>query len=366
MNADQKWMRRCIELALQAEGRTSPNPMVGAVLLSADGEFLSEGFHPKAGEAHAEVFALDKAGERARGGTLYVNLEPCSHFGRTPPCADRVIASGVKRVVLGMKDPNPKVCGKGIERLQAAGIELSYSELETECRNLNRAFIKRIETGLPYLTLKIASTLDGRIADRYGKSRWISGPQARVFVHQVRNKTDCVLIGAKTAVLDDPELNVRELLNSRNPHKAVIDPELQTMPTARLCRQDQSSGAETFLFCSPEKLPTAPKYPESVKLVSVSSDREKNLEESLRYLAAHDIQSVLCEGGARLAAALLEKNLVDEIIWIIAAKLFTDAKARAALDGSLAVPVQNCLQLSESSCRLLGEDFLIQGKIKKS
>lgn len=367
LSIDEQMMRRCLELAKTAEGRTAPNPLVGAVVLDKDGAIAGVGFHPRAGLAHAEVFALDEAKERAEGGTLYVNLEPCSHFGRTPPCADRVIASGVTRVVVGMQDPNPKVSGRGIAKLEEAGIKVEYSTLQDDCRELNRAFVKRMRTGLPWLALKMASTLDGHIADRHGNSRWISGPEARNFVHQLRNTMDCVLIGGTTAVIDNPELNVREIENGRDPHRAVIDPALQVSPKARLCHHKDDSDAWTVIFSSAEKIKGASKYPDRVRLVEAASKGGNTvLQTAMRWLAENDVLSVLCEGGGRLSAALLEERLVDEVYWIVAPKLFVDSFAVPALAGEQLVPVSSCLEFSNLTYTQLGRDMLVKGKLKYS
>lgn len=367
---DDRMMLRCLELARKAEGRTSPNPMVGAVVVDDCGNVIGEGFHKKAGQAHAEVHALEMAGERAVGATLYVNLEPCSHFGRTPPCADRVVESGIKRVVAGMQDPNPRVCGQGTARLRAAGIEVEYSRLEEDCRELNRAFVKRMLTGLPWLSLKMASTLDGRIADYRGNSRWISGSQARCFVHQLRNTTDCVLIGGRTAVIDDPELTVREIENGRNPRRAVVDPDLTVRPDARVCRHKAAEPDEnemeswTAIFARTERVKDAPPFPEKVKLVEIADNAECSfLRQSLGWLAGNGVLSVLCEGGGRLAAALLEEHLVDEVFWIIAPMLFVDAQGVPVLSGKQSVEIGNALRLKNFSCEQLGADLLIRGRL---
>jgi len=363
---DEEMMRRCLQLAQSAAGRTSPNPLVGSLVLDSQGELVAEGYHPKAGLPHAEVFALELAGKRAAGGTLYVNLEPCSHFGRTPPCADRVIASGVKRVIVGMQDPNPQVCGAGIARLRAAGITVDFSTLEKECKELNRAFVKRIQSGLPWLALKMACTLDGRIADRQGKSRWISGSEARAFVHGLRNTYDCVLIGAATALADDPELNVREIESGRNPHRAVADPTLRLSASARLCHHADNSSSWTAIFTGATQIKSAGAFPAQVKLIEANDAAGRtDFARALRWLAENDVQSVLCEGGGRLAAALLEANLVDEIYWILAPRLFVDQSARSVLSGDKAVSIQDCLQLDDICYRQLGCDMLIQGKIRK-
>ena len=365
---DKEMMHRCLDLARKAAGRTAPNPMVGAVLLDRDGKIVGEGFHAAAGQAHAEVNAFEDAAGKGEGGTLYVNLEPCSHFGRTPPCADLVLSSKVARVVVGIEDPNPQVAGTGIKKLRDAGIKVDLSELTNECRELNRAFFKHISSGMPWLTLKMAASLDGRIADRHGKSRWISGPEARHYVQCLRNTYDCVLIGGKTAVLDDPELNVREIQNGRDPHRAVVDPALKLSPQARLCKHKDGSKSWTVIFYDSSLAPQIPEFPESVKLIDLAEHAEpgRRLEEALRWLGSQGVLSVLCEGGGRMAASLLNARLVDELAWIIAPKVFSDSEAIPALAGTLFVPVDDCLQLLDPTYTQLGSDMLVTGKLRKN
>ncbi|MGH9551324.1 MAG: bifunctional diaminohydroxyphosphoribosylaminopyrimidine deaminase/5-amino-6-(5-phosphoribosylamino)uracil reductase RibD, partial [Terriglobales bacterium] len=319
---DSKFMERCLALALQAEGRTAPNPIVGAVIVDKHGDVVGEGYHQKAGEPHAEVYAFDAAGEKAHGGTLYVNLEPCCHHGRTPPCSERVTASGVKRVVVGMQDPNPKVAGGGIKQLRDHGITVDVGVLEEECRWANRGFIKRITAGRPWVCLKMAATLDGRIADRERSSRWITGAEARKHVHELRNRFDCILIGGETALRDDPELTVREIEGARNPHRAVVDPKLKLAATARLLHA--AGDVKAFLFANADAAQwRARGFGEHVEVVSLGEGSSGRLPLSavLRALAERRINSVLCEGGGRLAASLLHEKLVDEVQWIMAPKL---------------------------------------------
>jgi diaminohydroxyphosphoribosylaminopyrimidine deaminase / 5-amino-6-(5-phosphoribosylamino)uracil reductase len=363
---DEQMMRRTLELALTAEGRTAPNPMVGAVITDSVGLLLAEGYHAQAGQPHAEIVALAQIGGRAPGATLYVNLEPCSHYGRTPPCAGSVIESGIKRVVIGMQDPNPQVCGQGIARLRAAGIAVEISSIENECRELNRAFVKRMLSGLPWVSLKLASTLDGRIADRQGRSRWITGAEARHFVHQLRNTYDCVLIGGRTAATDDPELSVRDIADSRDPVRAVVDRHLEVLPQARLCLHKADSKSWTAIFTTGEKIETAPPYPEQVTLVSIGDPGcgSSFLRQSLSWLAGKGVLSVLCEGGGRLAASLLAEGLVDEIFWFVAPKLFVDSLAVPALAGKQAVEIESCLNIENLSFHQLGSDMLVQGRLK--
>ncbi len=361
---DIEQMRACIQLASRALGRTSPNPVVGAVVLTADGKVAGVGYHERAGAAHAEVVALDVAGEKARGGTLYVSLEPCSHFGKTPPCTERVIASGVRRVVAAMVDPNPLVAGKGLAALEAAGIAVEVGVLEADCRWLNRGFVKKMTSGLPWLCLKLATTLDGKIADRTGSSRWISGPEARRHVHQLRNTLDCVLIGGATAQKDDPELNVRELDSARNPARAVICPELSISPSARICQVD--SGVQTYIFCTAESLARrGHEFPKHVQLVAVEPDRQSagrlDLRRVLVCLAESGLSTILCEGGGRLAGGLLKDGLVDEVHWIVSPKILGDTEAVPAIASAGSVLLNDANQLKEVSMKQLGADVLISG-----
>ena len=223
---------KVLRLAEKGRGRTSPNPMVGAILVK-DGEVAGEGYHAKAGEAHAEIIALQQAREEARGAALYLNLEPCTHYGKTPPCAPQVIESGVKRVVIGMEDPNPLVKGKGIEMLRRAGLDVEVGILEKECQRLNEAFCKYILKKEPFVILKVAATLDGKIATRNGDSKWISGEASRRFVHKLRDQVDGVLVGIGTVLKDDPQLTAR-IRGGRDPYRIVLDSRLKIPEEAKV------------------------------------------------------------------------------------------------------------------------------------
>lgn len=377
---DEELMRECLELAQRAEGRTAPNPMVGSVVLDKAGNIVGRGYHHRRGEAHAEVNALNEAGEKARGGTIYVNLEPCCHHGKTPPCTDKVIASGVKKVIAGMIDPNPVVGGGGVKALQEAGIEVVSGVLEKECLHLNRGFIKRIKTGLPWVCLKLATTLDAKIADRHGGSRWITGPEARHYVHLMRNSFDAVLVGTNTALIDNPSLNVRDVENSRDPVKVLVDKDLKVSFEAKL--YTHKSEARTFVITRDDladrKLADLPlveligvpyvvsKPQPSNSLIAAGvplrreEDKQKDvvhldLQEGLRQLVKRGINTVLCEGGGNLAGNLIDTGLVDEIIWIIAPKLLHDPLAVPALGGK-ARRLEDAVELHEVSIRKLGVD----------
>jgi diaminohydroxyphosphoribosylaminopyrimidine deaminase/5-amino-6-(5-phosphoribosylamino)uracil reductase len=378
--ADEQYMQQCFALALKAEGRTAPNPIVGALVVQSDGTVVGTGFHPKHGQPHAEVFAIDEAGEKARGATIYVSLEPCCHHGKTPPCTDKVIASGIKKVVAAMTDPNPKVGGKGFEKLRAAGIEVVTGILAPEAQWINRAFVKTIATGLPWITLKIAATLDGKIADRNGTSKWITGPEARRYVHELRNRLDCVLIGTETARTDDPELNVRELDQFRHPKRAVLDTNLSLKPDSRIF--DGSTGGDTIIYCSKQALDKGHNLPSHVSVVAVPKTEANHvlrkiegnvgsnstvyldLAEVLKDLRTRKVSSVLCEGGGVLAGSLIENDLVDEIIWIVAPAILGDNQARPGVAVRHEVKLAELKRYQLIESKSLGEDAVIHLKRK--
>lgn len=375
-SSHEEFMQECLKLAALAQGRTSPNPMVGAIVLDETGKVVGRGCHQKHGEPHAEVHALNEAGAKARDGTLYVNLEPCCHHGKTPPCSDKVITSGIKKVVCGMVDPNPAVAGGGIKALKDVGIEVISGVLETQCKALNRGFIKRINTGLPWVCLKLATTLDAKIADRHGGSRWITGAEARQYVHQLRNEFDAVLVGTNTALIDNPTLNVREIENSRDPVKVLVDKDLTVSFEAKI--YTHRTEARTLVITREDRadrqladlplveligVPFEISKPTEKDSQSRKNDKEQNgesvildLEEGLRQIVKRGINTVLCEGGGRLAGYLIDQELVDEIIWIVAPKLLQDPLAVPALGGR-ARTLDDAVTLHKVSIKNLGQDI---------
>lgn len=353
----------CLALARQAEGRTSPNPMVGSVVLDAQGAIAGRGYHHKAGEPHAEVLALREAGDQAKGGTIYISLEPCNHFGKTPPCVDAVKAAGITRVVAGIGDPNPLAVG-GAQALATTGMAVSVGVLAEECAWLNRGFFKRVRSGLPWLCLKLATTLDGRIADRFGTSRWITGEKSRAYVHHLRNTFDCVLIGKETAAKDNPALNVRDIKNSRDPLRAVIDSRLSLDRSLRIFQAD--TGGNTIIFCNeiaPAHNPPIAKSNVDFINVKQLAPNRLDLDAALRALAARGVNTVLCEGGGTLAASLLEHNLVDEVCWIIAPKILIDANAFPSINGGSSIKLDQAIKLDKIRHEKLGNDILINGEV---
>jgi len=366
-------MSLCLSLARQAEGRTAPNPLVGSVIVNEQGVVVGKGVHQATGQPHAEVLALEEAGDEAKGGTLYVNLEPCDHQGRTPPCTDKIIESGIKRVVIGIQDPHELVNGAGIKKLENAGLKVSSGVLQDECTWLNRAFIKTCTTKLPWVILKLATTLDGRIADRFGKSRWITGPDARQYVHELRNRVDCVLVGRQTVVADDPSLNVRDVTRGRHPLRAVLDSNLTIPPKSRIFRPD--TGGKTLVFCNPvsasQKLTqsgeSALKPDSNVEFLGVETMPDStrlDLEAVLKKLSAKGINSVLCEGGGELAASLLHNQLVDEVHWILTPKILGDSEGIPSVSARQPIAINEVLQLYKVKYSPLGDDVLLHGLTK--
>lgn len=319
---DEKFMRQALALARKGMGRVSPNPMVGSVIVKA-GKIIGEGWHGAYGGNHAEVEALNnisvgksKNTSGARGSTLYVTLEPCSHFGKTPPCVDRILEAGVSRVVIGTKDPNPVVSGRSIRKLKARGIETEVGTLEKECRELNEKFFKFMLEGSPFVTLKIAQTLDGRIAAASGDSKWISSPASRKLAHKERSLHDAVMVGIGTVVQDNPELTVR-LVRGRNPLRIVLDSKLR-IPLESAILKNQGSAATMVACCRGyDKAKFARLREMGIEVVAAGNEMV-DLRELLSLLAKRNISSVLVEGGSGLYTSFLKENLADRVLAIIA------------------------------------------------
>lgn len=330
--SDQAYINLCIELAKKSYGLVSPNPLVGCVIVKNE-KIIGSGFHQKYGDKHAEINAIESAKQSLEGATLYVNLEPCSHFGKTPPCVDRIIKSGIKRVVVGTIDPNPLVSGRGIESLKNAGINVTVGILEEESYQLNKFFFKFIKSKIPYINLKIAQTLDGFIADKSNNSKWISSASSRKLVHSMRAQYDAVLIGVNTANIDDPLLNVR-LTDGRNPLRIILDSDLRINNSLKLITRNKDE--KTFIVCSEAALlknKNKIKYLQSkgVKLLSVKkNDSGLDLKMLLSVLGKQNISSILVEGGAKIFSSFLKKKLWDEINLFISPKIMGDGLAAFA------------------------------------
>jgi diaminohydroxyphosphoribosylaminopyrimidine deaminase/5-amino-6-(5-phosphoribosylamino)uracil reductase len=326
MRNDEYWMRRALALARRGEGRTRPNPPVGAVVVR-NGRCVGEGWHRKAGGPHAEVYALRAAGTKARGATLYVTLEPCSTHGRTPPCTDAIRAAGIRRVVAAIGDPNPAHRGRGFRLLRAHGIETTRGVLRREATELLAPFASRMTRGRPWVVLKLGATLDGRIADRHGASRWITSPASRRFVQDLRRASDAILVGSETVRADDPSLLPRPA-RGRRPLRVVVDGRGRIPLSARVLTDEQAH--DTILAVSgacPERI-RARFRARGASVVEPAGSRSRvNLNGLLKHLHGLGVLRVLCEGGGELAGALLRAGLIDELVWFIApALLGGDAK----------------------------------------
>ncbi|MCG3113451.1 MAG: bifunctional diaminohydroxyphosphoribosylaminopyrimidine deaminase/5-amino-6-(5-phosphoribosylamino)uracil reductase RibD [Candidatus Manganitrophus sp. SB1] len=362
---DVDYMKRALRLARKGRGKTSPNPMVGAVIVK-NGAVVGEGFHPGPGAPHAEVIALTQAGKRAKGATLYTNLEPCCHTEkRTPPCTDAILKSGLRRVVAAMTDPNPLVSGGGLEQLRKAGMEVTEGVLREEAERLNEVFIKYITTGKPFVILKAAMTLDGRIATAKGSSRWITGEAARLEVHHLRSEVDAVLVGIGTVLADDPMLTARRP-GMRNPIRIVIDPDLKIPLKAKLVTS--LSEAPTFLIttssASAEKIRKLEKAGVQVALLP-QANGEISFDDIFKRLGKAGITSVLIEGGGRVNGMALRAGVVDKVIFYVAPKLLCGDDARSAVAGKAIPGLGEALLLEEVQVREIGGDFRIEGYLKK-
>lgn len=353
-------MRRA--LALAKRGFTAPNPMVGALLVK-DGRIVGEGYHRRAGMPHAEVEALRKAGDKARGATIYVTLEPCCHWGRTPPCADELIEAGVRCVYVAMQDPNPLVSGQGLQKLREAGIEVYEGVLQEQAKQLNEIFFKYQATGLPFVTVKMAMSLDGKIATHSGDSRWITDEPARRWVHRLRARHDAVMVGVGTLLQDNPLLTVR-LPRQREPFRrlrVVVDSRLRCPEDARVLNvEDAPTLIATTNASSPEKIKRLQQHGVEVSVLPEDEEGHVDLRALLQLLGQRGVTGVLCEGGGTLVASLLQHRLVDKIVFFYAPLIIGGQGAPSAVAGRGCEVIAGCLPLDKVYWRKIGRDMLVQ------
>lgn len=365
-DADLERMRQALAEAAMADYATSPNPMVGAVIFDAKGRQLAAAHHDRAGAPHAEVQALAKAGAKARGATLYTNLEPCTHHGRTPPCADALIAAGVKRVVVAMEDPDDRVRGGGVRKLREAGVEVSLGVLEEEARRLNRFYVKQRSTGLPWVTAKWAMTLDGKIATVTGDARWVTGEQARNHGHLLRHQHDAILVGVETVLADDPRLTARPESKAgrtpRQPLKVVVDSHLRTPPDAQLLQEGQILIAT--LPGSEERAAWLKAAGADVQAFTAERGRV-DLVALMRALAQRGVLSVLAEGGERIHGSLFEKELIDAVAAYIAPKVAGGGEAPGPVGGGGVELMAKAPKLGDVRVERLGDDLLVSGDVHR-
>ncbi|MBU3945782.1 MAG: bifunctional diaminohydroxyphosphoribosylaminopyrimidine deaminase/5-amino-6-(5-phosphoribosylamino)uracil reductase RibD [Proteobacteria bacterium] len=362
---DHYYMGLALKEARKGIGRTSPNPCVGAVIVR-DQTVIATGYHKKAGTPHAEIHALNKAGALASSATLYVTLEPCNHTGKTPPCTKAIIASGIRRVVVGMEDPNPLVDGGGNSFLQRHGVEVLSGVLAAECRLLNRPFIKYITQGLPWVVMKAGMSLDGRISYQPNQSGWITGPDSLRNAHRLRDRVDAILVGSNTVMVDDPSLTTRlSHGKGRDPIRVILDTHLNISEAARLLHLD--SSAPTWIFCGSEVSPDKIKrFSRTGKVVvhqvGCGTDGRVDLREILTFLSRAGVISLLVEGGATVHGAFLSQKLIDHVN-IFIAPIFAGNSGSPVVEGVNVSGSDKALRLHNVGYKRFGEDIMIEGDI---
>ena len=357
---DNDYIKRTIKLARKGIGYVNPNPMVGSVIVK-HGEIVGQGYHQCFGKEHAEIMALRDAGEKSRGATLFVNLEPCCHYGKTPPCTDAIIKAGIKRVVIGMVDPNPLVNQGGIEILKQHQIEVITGVEESACKEFNRVFIKYISTAMPYVTLKIAQSLDGRIATVTGNSQWITSHPARVAAHRLRSESDAIIVGIGTVLADDPQLTVRHV-RGRNPVRIVLDSRLRISFESQLLSDEHVH--QTIIATTSNDLSKIDRIKEKgAHAWVIEQDKNGNvsLPILLKKLAQARMSAVMVEGGAGLYTSFLKAKMVDRIVFALAPKIIGIGKDAIGNLGIL--DVDNCIKLFNVKIKKLGPDILVSADV---
>ncbi|MCK9594614.1 MAG: bifunctional diaminohydroxyphosphoribosylaminopyrimidine deaminase/5-amino-6-(5-phosphoribosylamino)uracil reductase RibD [Candidatus Omnitrophica bacterium] len=355
-------MKMALGLALKAKGRTSPNPLVGALVVK-NNKVVGGGYHEKAGLSHAELVALNEAGPAARGATLYVTLEPCAHYGRTPPCGDEIIRSGIKHAVVAMVDPNPLVNGKGIAILKQNNIKVELGILGEEAERINEVYIKSITKKLPFVTVKVAESLDGKIATRNGDSKWITCDKSRSYAHKIRQDYDAIMVGVNTVLRDDPKLDT--WFSKRRPVKVVVDSQLSTPPDANIF----SAQGKVLIITLPAKpgqeTENRKSLAEKAKILEVKErSGQINLKDMMKKLALLNITNILVEGGGTLIGSLFDEGLVDKVLFFISPKIIGGKEAPTSVMGRGIGRIDNAIRLKDIRYRHIAEDVLIEGYIK--
>lgn len=362
---DRDYMERAIGLAERGRGWTNPNPMVGAVIVK-DGKIIGEGYHAKCGELHAERNAIASLTESARGATMYVTLEPCCHYGRTPPCTQAILEQKIAKVVTGSRDPNPQVAGKGIQILRQAGVEVVEDFMREECDSLNPVFFHYITAGTPYVVMKYAMTADGKIATRTGASRWITGEESRALVHEMRHNYMGIMAGIGTVLADDPMLNVRTE-GKKSPVRIICDSNLRIPEGSQICRT--AGEYKTIVACGHVTGAVKEKAERlkhmGVEVVSMpDSEGRVDLCRLMECLGGQGLDSVLLEGGARLNDSALQAGIVQEVNVFVAPKLFGGSKARTAVEGTGVERPDQAVMLKQGEVSMIGKDILIKYKVE--
>ncbi|MCX8147260.1 MAG: bifunctional diaminohydroxyphosphoribosylaminopyrimidine deaminase/5-amino-6-(5-phosphoribosylamino)uracil reductase RibD [Candidatus Woesearchaeota archaeon] len=359
MNDHYKYMQLAIELAKKAEGKTSPNPIAGAVIVK-NGDIIGQGYHKKAGMPHAEVEAINSVQDKSllKGSTLYVTLEPCCHYGRTGPCTKEIIKAGIKEVYAAMIDPNPKNNGKGSEELRRAGIPVYVGIMENEARKMNEAFVKYITTKKPFVIMKTAISLDGKTATKKGHSKWISSEESRNYVHTIRNKVDAVMVGINTVLADDPHLTTR-IEGGKDPLRIILDSKLRIPLNARILKDKNAIIATTQKYNRKKKVALERR---GIGVVVVNSNSERvDMKELMNELALRGITSIMIEGGSEVNASALKAGIVDKVIYFIAPKIIGGKDAKPAVGGEGINYMDEAIELKNVEVKRVGPDIVVEG-----
>lgn len=354
MISHKKYMDLAIKLAEKGRGLTSPNPMVGCIVVKR-GRIVGKAYHKKAGEEHAEVLAISDAGKKAANSTMYVNLEPCSHWGRTPPCTEKIVEAGVREVIIGMKDPNPLV--DGFRELKFRGIKTKIGILEKEAKKLNEAYAKYIKTKKPFVSIKVAMSLDGRIATATGDSKYITSKEARAYVHQLRSEADAVMVGLNTVLRDNPELTPR-LVKGKDPVKVVVDSSLKIPKSCNLMKDPSKLIIATTNKASKNEIKKLQQ--KGVNIVTTKSKKGMvDLRDLMRQLGKHEITSVMIEGGSELNSSAIRAGVVDKILIFAAPKIIGNGLGAI---GNLGITkINKAINLKDPVSRRIGKDMLVEG-----
>jgi len=363
----ERFMKKALRLARKGAGSVSPNPLVGAVIVK-HGTAVGQGYHRVFGGAHAEINALTNAGPKARGADLYVNLEPCCHHGKTPPCVDALIEHGIRRVYVGMVDPNPAVCGKGIRKLKKAGVDIETGLLENECRRLNESFIKYVTKQTPFVILKAAATLDGNIATPAGDSKWITSEKSRTYVHKIRASVDAVMVGVGTVLADDPLLTVRLYKGvKKDPVRIIVDSALRIPLSSNVLKPELAEKtiiATAGVRAASKKAKTIRGRGARILSVPLKGARP-DLRKLVALLGKRQISSLLIEGGSEINASALASGIVDKVMLFYAPKIIGGKKAIGMVGGDGVRYIADACQISDASVRRVGCDVLVEGYINK-
>jgi diaminohydroxyphosphoribosylaminopyrimidine deaminase/5-amino-6-(5-phosphoribosylamino)uracil reductase len=353
------FMNLAIKLALKAKGKTNPNPLVGALVVK-NGRIIGKGFHKKAGLAHAETIALDKAGDKAKGSTLYVTLEPCTHFGRTPPCVNRIIRSGIKKVIVGMPDPNPLNNDKGIQILRDHKIKVEVGFLEKKLKKINEVFIKYITERIPFVTIKAAQSLDGKIATKTGDSKWITSDKSRSLSHRIRKNYDAIMVGINTILRDNPKLDA--WFSEKQPIKIIVDSQLSTPQDANIFSGNNQVIIVTLPQRPGQETENRKILAKKARIIEVKEkEGQINLKDMMKKLAQLQITDILVEGGGTLIGGLFDEGLVDKVLFFISPKIIGGKDAISSVMGKGIDRIDRAVRLTEVKLRRVGEDMLLEG-----